>query len=152
MGNPGAYAERHADLDGHGRHVRECRTVVVDVGEPGAPQYALTQAQTFLVDAAGRAVPDAVDPCDPARALRGAAADGPGTDRRSDRQRPPRHAERARRRQDDRPARHRPSIAGASPSSTGSASASGDHPLARAAGDAPAPPRRCADGDAALAR
>jgi murein DD-endopeptidase MepM/ murein hydrolase activator NlpD len=46
-----------------------CRTVVVDVGTAPAPQYALTQAQSFLVDGAGRAVPDAVDPCDPGRAL-----------------------------------------------------------------------------------
>ncbi len=44
-----------------------CRTVVVDVGEPGAPVYALTQAQSFLVSPDGRAVPDAVDRCDPAR-------------------------------------------------------------------------------------
>ena len=36
----------------------------------------LTQAQTFLVDVAGRAVPDAIDPCDPGRALTAAAAAG----------------------------------------------------------------------------
>jgi hypothetical protein len=44
-----------------------CRTVVVDVGEPGAPQYVLTQAQSFVGEASGRAVPRATDPCDPAR-------------------------------------------------------------------------------------
>ena len=37
----------------------------------------LTQAQSFLVDAAGRAVPDAVDPCDPGRALSAAPLPAP---------------------------------------------------------------------------
>ena len=78
--------------------------MVVDVGDPGAPQYALTQAQSFLVDADGRAVPDAADPCDPARALDGrAAADGPaptGDPTADDRVGT---LDRARRRQDDRP-------------------------------------------------
>jgi murein DD-endopeptidase MepM/ murein hydrolase activator NlpD len=46
-----------------------CHTVVVDVGTDGQAQYALTQAQSFLVDVDGRAVPNADDPCDPARAL-----------------------------------------------------------------------------------
>ena len=80
-----------------------CRTVVVDVGEPGAPQFALTQAQSFLVDAAGRAVPDAVDPCDPGRALSAAplpVAPDAGGDRR--RRRAPRQARGARRHHDDR--------------------------------------------------
>jgi hypothetical protein len=44
-----------------------CRTVVVDVGPPGAPQYVLTQAQAFVSETSGRAVPRATDPCDPAR-------------------------------------------------------------------------------------
>ncbi len=70
MGNPGAYAPSDTQTSMATVATSEtCRTVVVDVGEPGSPQYALTQAQTFLVDGAGRAVPDAVDPCDPARAL-----------------------------------------------------------------------------------
>jgi Transglycosylase-like domain len=46
-----------------------CRTVVVDVGRPGSPQYVLTQGQAFDADTSGRAVPRAVDPCDPARAV-----------------------------------------------------------------------------------
>jgi hypothetical protein len=53
-----------------------CRTVVIDVGEPGSPQFVLTQAQSFLVDADGRAVPDAVDACDPGRALSAAPVPG----------------------------------------------------------------------------
>ena len=44
---------------------RACHTVVVDVGEPGAPRFALTQAQQFAADSSGRAVPAADDPCDP---------------------------------------------------------------------------------------
>jgi hypothetical protein len=44
-----------------------CHTVVVDMGAPGAPQYVLTQAQTFLGETSGRAVLDASDPCDPSR-------------------------------------------------------------------------------------
>lgn len=54
-----------------------CRTVVVDVGTAEAPQYVLTQAQSYLVDDAGRAVPAAVDPCDPGRALTAAPPPGP---------------------------------------------------------------------------
>ncbi len=46
-----------------------CRTVVVDVGQVGAPQYVLTQAQAFDSNVSGRAVPRAVDPCDPARTV-----------------------------------------------------------------------------------
>jgi murein DD-endopeptidase MepM/ murein hydrolase activator NlpD len=46
-----------------------CRTVVVDVGTDGQAQYALTQAQSFLVASDGRAVPNADDPCDPGRIL-----------------------------------------------------------------------------------
>jgi murein DD-endopeptidase MepM/ murein hydrolase activator NlpD len=46
-----------------------CRTVVVDVGEVGSPQYVLTQAQAFDGAPSGRAVPRAVDPCDPSRAV-----------------------------------------------------------------------------------
>jgi len=46
-----------------------CRTIVIDVGEPGKPQYALSQGQSFLVHPDGRAVPNAHDPCDPGRAL-----------------------------------------------------------------------------------
>ena len=45
-----------------------CRTVVVDVGQPGEPQYVLTQAQSFLVETSGRAVPEP-----PIRATPGAA-------------------------------------------------------------------------------
>ena len=89
-GVPGRWLQRYAELLGNARRVRgrgarrrrcspadtsaTCRTVVVDVGAPGAPQYVLTQAQSFVVDAAGRAVPDAVDPCDPAAPSGGAAA------------------------------------------------------------------------------
>ena len=42
-----------------------CHTVVVDVGEPGAPRFVLTQAQQFAADSSGRAVPAVDDPCDP---------------------------------------------------------------------------------------
>jgi hypothetical protein len=44
-----------------------CRTVVVDLGQPGQPEYALTQAHRFGVDGSGRAVATAGDPCDPNR-------------------------------------------------------------------------------------
>ena len=44
-----------------------CQTAVVDLGPPGEPQYVLTQAQGFVATPSGRAVPKAVDPCDPAR-------------------------------------------------------------------------------------
>ena len=60
-----------------------CRTVVVDVGQVGAPQYVLTQAQAFDAKTTGRAVPRAVDPCDPAdgrhRRERPVAPDRPTT-------------------------------------------------------------------------
>jgi hypothetical protein len=70
MGNPGAYASSSAQQSLVTVDTSQtCRTVLVDVGTNGAPQYVLTQGQSFLVDAAGRAVPDAFDPCDPARAL-----------------------------------------------------------------------------------
>ncbi|MET0458943.1 MAG: hypothetical protein ABW195_06830, partial [Ilumatobacteraceae bacterium] len=46
-----------------------CRTVVVDEGRPGAPQYVLTQAQAFVGETSGRATLDVADPCDPARAV-----------------------------------------------------------------------------------
>jgi murein DD-endopeptidase MepM/ murein hydrolase activator NlpD len=71
IGNPGAWVTG-AGLDASMQSVATsgtCRTVVVDVGTDGQAQYALTQAQSFLVDADGRAVPNADDPCDPARAL-----------------------------------------------------------------------------------
>jgi murein DD-endopeptidase MepM/ murein hydrolase activator NlpD len=54
-----------------------CHTVVIDVGDDGSPQYALTQARSFLVDADGRAVPNAQDPCDPGRVLAAAAPPTP---------------------------------------------------------------------------
>jgi hypothetical protein len=44
---------------------RACHTVLVDVGEPGVPQFVLAQAQQFVGNAAGLAVPAADDPCDP---------------------------------------------------------------------------------------
>jgi hypothetical protein len=44
-----------------------CQTVVVDLGPPGQPAYALTQAHAFTTDAAGRAVPTTGDACDPHR-------------------------------------------------------------------------------------
>jgi hypothetical protein len=69
MGNPGAYAPTGGQPLVAADTSATCRTVLVDVGAPGSPQYVLTQAQSFLVDTAGRAVPDASDPCDPGRAL-----------------------------------------------------------------------------------
>jgi murein DD-endopeptidase MepM/ murein hydrolase activator NlpD len=70
MGNPGAFSSNVGQASMITVDTSAtCRTVLVDVGDVGAPQFALTQAQSFLVDAAGRAVPDAIDPCDPARAL-----------------------------------------------------------------------------------
>ena len=74
-------------LDGR-RHSATCRTVVVDEGRPGAPQYVLTQAQAFVGDTSGRAALDVADPCDPARAVPVAAPD----------RRRPRRAHRRRRR------------------------------------------------------
>jgi len=44
-----------------------CRTVVIDLGSTGQPEYALTQAHTFGTDGTGRAVAAAGDPCDPNR-------------------------------------------------------------------------------------
>jgi murein DD-endopeptidase MepM/ murein hydrolase activator NlpD len=44
-----------------------CRTVVVDLGQPGQPEYGLTQAHMFGTDGSGRAVAAAGDPCDPNR-------------------------------------------------------------------------------------
>ena len=55
-----------------------CRTVVINVGDPVAPVYALAQAQSFLISADGRAVPSATDPCDPGRALDAAPPQAPG--------------------------------------------------------------------------
>jgi hypothetical protein len=55
-----------------------CHTVVVDVGDTDTPEYALTQAHSFLVDADGRAVPNAQDPCDPGRVLDAAPPALPG--------------------------------------------------------------------------
>ncbi len=46
---------------------RTCHTVVVDLGRPGTPQYAFTQAQRLVVDTTNRAVPAPTDPCDPSR-------------------------------------------------------------------------------------
>jgi hypothetical protein len=45
----------------------QCRTVVVDLGLPGAPEYVLTQAEAFRAGADGRAVVRPHDPCDPNR-------------------------------------------------------------------------------------
>jgi hypothetical protein len=75
LGNPGAWSgggtpEVTVDTSA------TCRTVLVDVGATDEPQYVLTQAQSFLAHPDGRAVPNAVDACDPGRALT-AAAVGP---------------------------------------------------------------------------
>ena len=100
MGNPGAYAASGGDTSMLTVDTSAtCRTVVVDVGEPAQPQFVLTQAQSFLVDAAGRAVPDAVDPCDPGPACSRGTAAG-----------------RARRRRGRRPRRSSPSSRNPSPS------------------------------------
>ncbi len=48
---------------------KTCRTVVINVGDPVTPVYALAQAQSFLIATDGRAVPSATDACDPGRAL-----------------------------------------------------------------------------------
>ena len=45
-----------------------CRTVVVDVGEPGHPELVLTQAQSFVERPSGRAGLNDTDACDPGRA------------------------------------------------------------------------------------
>ena len=74
LGNPGAFTSSAGQAMVTVDMSATCRTVVVDVGTAGQPQYVLTQAQSFLVDGAGRAVPDAIDPCDPARALTAAPA------------------------------------------------------------------------------
>ena len=47
--------------------------MLVDEGKPGAPQYVLTQAQTFVGETSGRAVLALADPCDPTRAIPAAA-------------------------------------------------------------------------------
>ena len=52
-----------------------CRTVVADLGPPGDPQFVLTQASSWRVDADGLAVVRRHDPCDPTRPPR---ADAPG--------------------------------------------------------------------------
>jgi hypothetical protein len=44
-----------------------CRTVIVDVGAPGRPEFVLTLAQSFASETSGRAVPVIPDPCDPSR-------------------------------------------------------------------------------------
>jgi murein DD-endopeptidase MepM/ murein hydrolase activator NlpD len=45
----------------------QCRTVVTDLGPPGAPEYVLTQARAFRASPDGRAVVRLHDPCDPTR-------------------------------------------------------------------------------------
>jgi hypothetical protein len=44
-----------------------CRTVVIDLGAPGDPEYVLTQARGFTRTKDGRAVVPRNDPCDPNR-------------------------------------------------------------------------------------
>jgi hypothetical protein len=56
-GDPGAYASTGGQPLVAADTSATCRTVLVDVGAPGSPQYVLTQAQSFLVDTAGRACP-----------------------------------------------------------------------------------------------
>jgi hypothetical protein len=45
----------------------QCRTVIADLGPPGAPEYVLTQARAFRARPDGRAVVRPNDPCDPTR-------------------------------------------------------------------------------------
>jgi hypothetical protein len=45
----------------------QCRTVITDLGPPGAPEYVLTQAKAFRARPDGRAVVSPNDPCDPTR-------------------------------------------------------------------------------------
>jgi hypothetical protein len=56
-----------------------CHTVIVDVGTPAAPQLVLTQAQRFLAESTGRAIPATTDPCDPARQTSRRATDADNT-------------------------------------------------------------------------
>ncbi len=45
-----------------------CRTIVVDAGVAGQPEYVLTEAQLFFAESSGLAVPSPLDRCDPGRA------------------------------------------------------------------------------------
>jgi len=70
IGDPAAWVSSNGGAPSAAADIsKTCRTVVINVGDRTAPVYALSQAQSFLVAADGRAVPSATDACDPGRAL-----------------------------------------------------------------------------------
>jgi murein DD-endopeptidase MepM/ murein hydrolase activator NlpD len=70
IGDPSAWVSSNGGAPTAAADIsKTCRTIVINVGDPDTPVYALAQAQSFLVAADGRAVPSAADACDPGRAL-----------------------------------------------------------------------------------